>query len=179
MNTALHAFGQGRTSALSLGAPPSISANIKASFITSVIYGDDIICRATKESLDRLRKRTMKRVTGGVLSGLTGGLTDTISLTMSSMQSHAHGSEGEEARLSIPGKVYLIRPRRISGGVSSIHEIGKGRDALRAAILWQLNDILLSNSLWKHHSLESYIKGIDKVQLREIDQEDSKGELQV
>ena len=179
LNTALHAFGQGRTSALSLGAPPSISANIKASFITSVIYGDDIICRATKESLDRLRKRTMKRVTGGVLSGLTGGLTDTISLTMSSMQSHAHGSEGEEARLSIPGKVYLIRPRRISGGVSSIHEIGKGRDALRAAILWQLNDILLSNSLWKHHSLESYIKGIDKVQLREIDQEDSKGELQV
>lgn len=179
LNQAICGFGQGRTSAVSLGAPPSISANIKASFITSVIYGDDIICRATRESFDRLRKRTMKRIKGGVFAGLTGGLTDTISLTVSSMQSHAHGSEGEEARLSIPGNVYLIRPRRISGGVSSIHEIGKGRDALRAAILWQLNDILLSNSLWKHHSLESYIKGIDKVQLREIDMEDSEEELQV
>lgn len=179
LNQAIRGFGQGRTSALSLGAPPSISANIKASFITSVIYGDDIICRATRESFDRLRKRTMKRIRGGVLTGLTGSLTDTISLTVSSMQSHAHGSEGEEARLSIPGKVYLIRPRRISGGVSSIHEIGKGRDALRAAILWQLNDILLSNSFWKHHSLESYIKGIDKVQLREIDEEDSGEELRI
>ena len=50
-----------------------------------------------------------------------------------------------------------------------MHEVGGlkgGREALRAAVLWQLNDVLLSNSLWKHHQLEDYIKGLDKVHLR-------------
>jgi len=87
---------------------------------------------------------------------------------------HAHGSEGEEARLVIPGKVYLVRPRRL-GGASSMHEIGGtssgGREALRAAVLWQLHDVLLSKSLWVHHHLESYIHGLDRVQLREFGHE--------
>mmetsp|Transcript_17110 Transcript_17110/g.24879 ORF Transcript_17110/g.24879 Transcript_17110/m.24879 type:complete len:255 (-) Transcript_17110:201-965(-) len=174
--TPLHGFGMGRTSAITLGAPPSISANIKAAFITSVIHGDDIICRASQSALDRLRQRTKKRLDGGMLTKQVGWMTDTLSLTMSSIQSHAHGSEGEEARLSIPGKVYLVRPRSRGGGVSSMHEIGRGRDALRAAILWQLNDVLLSRSLWKHHSLEAYIHSLDKVQLRQIDIDGSEGE---
>ena len=53
-----------------------------------------------------------------------------------------------------------------------MHEVGGlkgGREALRAAVLWQLNDILLSNSLWKHHQLEDYIQGLAKVQLRGAD----------
>jgi hypothetical protein len=165
----LHGFGMGRASAVALGAPPSISANIKAAFVTSVICGDDIVCRASQQSMERLRQRTTKRLEGGVLMKQVGWMTDALSLTLSSLQSHAHGSEGEEARLSIPGRVYLVRPRRYGGGVSSMHEIGRGRDALRAAVLWQLNDVLLSRSLWKHHSLESYIASIDKVGLRTID----------
>eukprot|EP00979_Chaetoceros_neogracilis_P018136 scaffold10552_cov276-Chaetoceros_neogracile.AAC.40 len=164
-------FGPGRASAVAIGAPPSISANIKATFITSVICGDDLVSRSSKASLDRLRKRAKKRLEGGLLTKQVGWMTDTLSLTMSSLQSHAHGSEGEEARLSIPGKVYLVRPRRMSGGVSSMHEIGRGRDALRATVLWQLNDVLLSRSLWKHHSLDSYTTSLDKVQLRTIDDE--------
>jgi len=167
----LNGFGAGRASAVAIGAPPSISANIKASFITSVICGDDLVSRASKASLDRLRKRAKKRLEGGLLTKQVGWMTDTLSLTMSSLQSHAHGSEGEEARLSIPGKVYLVRPRRMGGGVSSMHEIGRGRDALRATVLWQLNDVLLSRSLWKHHSLDSYTTSLDKVQLRTIDDE--------
>jgi len=171
----IHGFGVGRASAVALGAPPSISANIKAAFVTSVICGDDIVCRATQKSMERLRQRTTRRLEGGVLMKQVGWMTDALSLTLSSLQSHAHGSEGEEARLSIPGRVYLVRPRRYGGGVSSMHEIGMGRDALRAAVLWQLNDVLLSRSLWKHHSLDSYIVSIDKVGLRTIDTEDSDG----
>ena len=170
---AIHGFGSGRSSAIALGAPPSISANIKAAFITSVIVGDDIICRTTKHTLDRLRQRATRRLEGGMITKQVGWMTDALSLTMSSIQSHAHGSEGEEARLSIPGKLYLVKPRRVGGGVSSMHEIGRGsRDALRAAVLWQLNDVLLSRSLWKHHYLESYIQSLDKVQLREIGEEE-------
>ena len=79
-----------------------------------------------------------------------------------------------EARLSLPGNVYLVRPRSIGGGISSMHEIGTagGREALRASVLWQLNDVLLSRSLWAHHSLEAYIVGLDKVQLREFQGDD-------
>lgn len=53
-----------------------------------------------------------------------------------------------------------------------MHEVGSskgGREALRAAVLWQLHDVLLSKSLWKHHQLESYIHGLDRVQLRGFD----------
>ncbi len=166
----LHGLGRGRTSAVTLGAPPSISANIKASYITSVILGDDIICRSTYHSLTNLRKRAKRRLDGNLLTKKVGWMSDAVSLTVSSIQSHAHGSEGEEERLSIPGSVYLVRPRRL--GASSMHEIGTGRDALRAAILWQLNDVLLSKSLWKHHLLESYIKGLDKVKLRGVADDD-------
>jgi hypothetical protein len=54
-----------------------------------------------------------------------------------------------------------------------MHEVGAqlkgGREALRAAVFWQLSDVLLTKSLWKHHELESYIHGLDRVQLRGID----------
>lgn len=59
-----------------------------------------------------------------------------------------------------------------------MHEVGAsqlkgGREALRAAVLWQINDVLLSRSMWKHHQLESYIHGLDRVQLRGLDEHDS------
>jgi len=166
----LQGFAKGRTSGVVIGAPPSLSSNVETPFITSVIHGDDIVCRVTKNSLDKLRERTIRLLEKNVLTKRVGWVADTITLAMSGIQTHAHGSEGEEARLSLAGRVYLVRPRRISGGVSSMHEIGAagGREALRAAVLWSLNDVLLSRSLWAHHSLEAYISGLDKVQLRKF-----------
>jgi hypothetical protein len=66
----------------------------------------------------------------------------------------------------------------MGGGVSSMHEIGSsgGREALRAAVLWQLNDVLLSRSLWMHHSLDAYIHGLDRIQLREFVRSDANRE---
>lgn len=170
----LEGFGQGRCSAVSLGAPPCLSANLKASFVTSIIYGDDIICRTTQDSLNRLCQRTRKVLKGGIIGRQVGWMTDAVSLTVSSLKTHAHGSEGEEARLAVPGQAYLVRPRRL-GGASSLHEVGDlkgGREALRAAVLWQLHDVLLSKSMWRHHDLESYIHGLDRVQLRGFDESD-------
>jgi len=167
-------YGRSRSSAVTLGSPPCLSSNVKATYVTSIIHGDDIICRMTQSSLDKLCKRTKKAIGGGVLGRRVGWMSDAVSLTVSSLKSHAHGSEGEEARLSIPGKAYLVRPRRL-GGASSMHEVGASgsgssgggtREALRAAVLWQLNDVLLSRSMWVHHDLKSYINGLDRVQLR-------------
>lgn len=54
-----------------------------------------------------------------------------------------------------------------------MHEVGGlkgGREALRASVLWQLHDVLLSKSLWKHHLLASYIDGLERVQLRGLEE---------
>jgi Lipase (class 3) len=170
----LQGLGKGRTSAVTLGAPPSISANVRTDFITSILYGDDIVGRACSESMDRFYQRTRKALKKkGLFTRQLNRMTDTLSLATSSLKSHAHGSEGEEARLAIAGRAYLIRPRRL-GSACSMHEIGAsqlkgGREALRAAVLWQLNDILLSKSFWKHHQLQSYIHGLDRVHLRGLE----------
>jgi hypothetical protein len=156
---------------LTLGAPPCLSSNVLGAFCTSFVYGDDIVCRTTEDSISRLVKRIERNLHGGFVGRKLGWMSDTLSLTVSSLQSHAHGSEGEEARLSIPGRAYLVRPRKL-GGICSIHEVGNlkkgGREALREALLWQMHDVLLSTSMWKHHNLESYIKGLDRTQLRGV-----------
>lgn len=162
-------LGRARSSALSLGAPPCLSSNVLAAYCTSFIYGDDVVSRTTHESLVHLCGRIQKTIKGGFIGKNIGLITDTLSLTVSGLKSHANGSEGEEMKLSIPGRAYLVRPRRL-GASCSIHEVGNmkkgGREALRANLLWQLHDILLSSSMWKHHALESYIQGLDRVQLR-------------
>lgn len=169
----LQGLGKGRSSANTLGAPPSISANVKTDFVTSILYGDDIVGRACSESMERFYQRTRKALKKGLFTRQLNRMTDTLSLATSSIKSHAHGSEGEEARLAIAGRAYLVRPRRL-GSACSMHEIGAsqlkgGREALRAAVLWQLNDILLSKSFWKHHQLDSYIHGLDRVHLRGLE----------
>jgi hypothetical protein len=169
----LQGLGKDRSSAVTLGAPPCVSANVQTDYIISILYGDDVVCRSSKETIDRFLQRTQKALKmGGIVGRQMNWMSDTISLATSNLKSHAHGSEGEEARLSIPGRAYLVRPRRL-GGVCSMHEVGAqlkgGREALRAAVFWQLSDVLLTKSLWKHHELESYIQGLDRVQLRGID----------
>jgi hypothetical protein len=175
----LNGLGRARSSALTIGCPPCLSSNVLAAFCTSFVHGDDIVCRTTKDSIDRLVDRMERDLFGGFMGKNFGWVTDTVSLTVSSLQSHAHGSEGEEIKLSIPGRAYLVRPRRL-GNICSIHEVGNlkkgGREALREALLWQMHDVLLSRSMWKHHKLESYIKGLDRVQLRGFtDDADSRG----
>lgn len=95
-------------------------------------------------------------------------MTDAVSLTMSGLKSQSKKTQDDE-RLVVPGKVFLVRPRKIGGGSSSIHEVGDGaagmRESIRAAVLWQLNDILLSGSMLKHHGLDSYIGSLDRVKL--------------
>mmetsp|Transcript_1835 Transcript_1835/g.2581 ORF Transcript_1835/g.2581 Transcript_1835/m.2581 type:complete len:543 (+) Transcript_1835:135-1763(+) len=168
----LQGIGKGRTSAVAVGAPPCMSSNVQADFIVSIMHGDDFVSRASSESIERFFHRTRKALKKGFLGGQLNRMSDTFSLAASNLKNYAHGSEGEEARLSIPGRAYLIRPRRL-GGVCSIHEIGSqlkgGREAIRASVLWQLNEILLSKSLWKHHHLESYIQALDRVQLRGLE----------
>lgn len=160
-------IAHGRSSAFCLGPPPCVSSNLRAPFITSIIHGDDIICRTSQATLKRLCERTRHSIKGGVLGRSVGWMTDAVSLTVSGLKSQSKQSVRD--RLVVPGKVFLIRPRRIGGGSSSIHEVGDtsagGRETFRAAVLWQLNDILLSGSMLAHHDLGAYIRSLDRVKL--------------
>ena len=159
---------RGRTSAFALGPPPCLSNNIKADFVKSVIHGDDAICRTTRESIDRLCRRTRRAMRGNPLGAKLGWMSNAVSLTVSGVKAHAKGKKGGEKHLSVPGMVYLVRPRRYEG--SSIHEVSSSQGAIkvRSAVLWQLNDVLLSKSLWTHHSLDAYVRGLNRVQLRSL-----------
>lgn len=176
----LSGYARGRSSAFVLGPPPSLSPNVKAAYITSVIHGDDVVCRASHDSLERLCGRVRKSLKSNFLTKHVSLLGDAVSFSMTNLKSHAHGSEGEELLLKVPGNTYLVRPRRMGKssvndgdkqvGSSSLHEVGgvNGREAIRAAVLWQLNDVLLSPSLWIHHGLTNYINGLDRVHLRNV-----------
>eukprot|EP00934_Nitzschia_sp_Nitz4_P005194 Nitzschia sp. Nitz4//scaffold1_size375055//244277//245776//NITZ4_000297-RA/size375055-processed-gene-0.448-mRNA-1//-1//CDS//3329541108//5184//frame0 len=160
---------RGRSSALTLGAPPCLSSNVLAAFCTSILYGDDVVCRSTPDTVQHLCDRVERYFERGPIGKNFGWVSDTISLTVSSLRSHAHGSEGEEAILTVAGQAYLLRPRRL-GDTCSIHEVGNlkkgGREALRAQLLWQLKEVLLSSSMWKHHAPETYVQGLGMVRLR-------------
>lgn len=177
-------WGRGRTSAVVLGAPPSMSANVPTeTLVTSIVYGDDWVSRTTESSLKRLLARVqpiLKR-RKSILTKQVALLGDTVKLATQGFTAHAHGREGEESRLtSMTGsQAYLLRPRRYGNQVS-IHEMGRssGREAIRAAVLWQLSDILLSPSYAKHHTLDSYIHGLDRVHVRGLDDGKQDGEEQ-
>lgn len=81
--SSLCGFGRGRTSAFVLGPPPVLSANIRAAFVTSLIHGDDLICRTSKDSIDRLCDRLRSVMKRGVLTKKIGWMSDTFSLTVS------------------------------------------------------------------------------------------------
>jgi hypothetical protein len=161
-------FARDRVSALCLGCPPCVSSGIDVDFVTSIINGDDIVCRLSYNSLQRLYGRTERSIKGGILGKGVGWMSDAARLTVTGLTSGSSKKKNDD-NLAVPGRVYLIRPRRIGGGSSSIHEVGGsigGRENFRAAVLWQLNDVLLSKSLWKHHSQSSYIRSLDRVQLK-------------
>lgn len=184
----IQGLGYDRTSACILGSPPCLSSNVLVDYITAIVYGDDIICRTSHDSINRLMKRIRRNIViyakddnkmytflNTIGKKQFNWITDTVSIATTNIQSHAMGSYNEEMKLSIYNSIksYIIRPRRLHN-VCSIHEIGSitsisKREALRASILWQLNDILVSPSLWKHHQLNTYIHGLDRVQLRGLD----------
>jgi hypothetical protein len=172
----LQGIGRGRVSAMILGTPPCISSNVGLPFVTSILYGDDVIGRASPSSLDRFYKRTRRAIQQKSMIGKKlNWMTEAASMATSNIQAHAFTSKDNDSKLVTPGIAYLIRPRRL-GNHCSMHEIGTqlrgGTESLRAAILWQLNDILLSRSMWKHHQLGSYIHGLDRVHLRGLDDND-------
>ena len=60
----------------------------------------------------------------------------------------------------LPGRVVFVKPRRARGGasLSVIKAASVKRD-----IFWQLDDVLVSKSMWRHHRIESYVRTLERV----------------
>jgi len=112
-----------------LGLPPCFSFDVHPAFVTCVIHGDDIVCQTRCATIDNLCDRTCQTIEGGLLGRSIGWMSQAVSLAVLGLRSN-HVST--DIKLVIPGQVYLVRPRRMGGGSSSIHEVGQvgrvGRD---------------------------------------------------
>mmetsp|Transcript_42439 Transcript_42439/g.133048 ORF Transcript_42439/g.133048 Transcript_42439/m.133048 type:complete len:607 (-) Transcript_42439:2204-4024(-) len=60
----------------------------------------------------------------------------------------------------VPGRIVFVKPRRAKNGatMSMLKAASVKRD-----LFWQMDDVLASKSMWRHHRLSSYIRTLDRV----------------
>lgn len=135
-----------------------------------------MVPRANAASLERLEKRLLDYVSeggggGGIyldyarswVKGVVGATLQQVVTHQVSGGSSKQGAEGEgedEQELTLPGRVYYIKPRKLHGG-ATIKEVLRG--SLREDVLWKMHDILVSKSMLKHHSLDKYVGVLARV----------------
>jgi hypothetical protein len=122
--------------------------------------------------VQRTQRALQRQQHGGGGSGMKPlhWMADTLALATSTLPLVRDRGDNAKQRLTwASGPTFLIRPRRL-GQQCSMHQLdGQKRGGWRAAVLWQLDNVLLSRSMWKHHQLESYIHGLDRVHLRGLE----------
>jgi hypothetical protein len=61
--------------------------------------------------------------------------------------------------LSLPGRVFFIKPRKLKAG-ATIQRVLRGN--WQEDMLWQLHDVLISQRMLEHHTLDSYIRTLNR-----------------
>ena len=142
---------------ITIASPPCISRNIVPRYISSLICGDDIICRSHEQSLSYMKKRVLSslKTSSSIVGKIPGTtfLSDMAAVTgkgMSSYTGNAHDLESAH----VPGRVFFMKKRKHKNGVSFQRVL---RGNWREDMLWTLRDILLSTRMFEHHNIESYI----------------------
>ncbi|CAM9144043.1 unnamed protein product [Choristocarpus tenellus] len=155
----------GRVTCVTLGCPPCVSSNMRLPFVTSFVLGDDMIPRTSYQSLRRLKKRlvqVMPRSKGLLSQGMAFGtslFTDVAGVALQGVRQATTSGE-DDAGLGVPGRVWFLKPRRLHNGATMARVM---RGNLREDMLWQLHDIMLTKSMFAHHSLDKYIQILDRV----------------
>ena len=137
--------------------------------VLNVIYGDDIIPRLTKSSLDRLRKDCNMGFAGSVGSFFrTEPEADSASHVVEATKK-ATKKATTKVEFSIPGKSYFVKPRK--SGEAAVYNIDTGsRIKKNQQKLWCLNDVVVAESLWRHHDLiDGYLRGFERVEIAGMD----------
>lgn len=149
-----------RVSCLALGPPPCISRIVVPRFITSIICGDDIIPRASFDSIEHMKERSWKALEAGAgKSALgwminTGWMTDITSVASKSLGLYT-GQAHDLSSLSVPGRVFFIKSRKHKLG-ASIQRVMRGN--WQEDVLWLLHEIYLSKRMIEHHTIASHFR---------------------
>ena len=114
--------GLGRVECLCLGPPPCVSRTVVPRFISSILCGDDIIPRATRDNLLGARDRVIKALHAGAGEKLaigwmmgSGWMSDLQSVTGRGLGNYAGGGHDLSA-LSVPGRAFYMKSRQFKQG---------------------------------------------------------------
>eukprot|EP01031_Cornospumella_fuschlensis_P036021 gene36021-43686_t len=170
-STSLGGRWRGRVRCISLGAPPCMSRGLVPAYLTSIVCGDDVMCRAEGGGLDRLRDRVGAALRAGAgkagLGGLLAGgslLKDVSSVTSDAVKRYRgkkkrKGAAGDGDRLAPMGRVFFIKNRELKQG-ATLQRVFRGN--WQEDVLWGLEDIVLSHKMLAHHMLDSYIQTLNR-----------------
>lgn len=156
---------RGRVRCITYGAMPCISRSVIPSFVTSLICGDDLVCRLQHDSVERMRQKVSAAVAGGAgkrglgwLSGasLLGELSHTASKQISQYQSRKKDNKG---LLQLPGRVFYMKSRQLKQG-ATLQRVLRGN--WQEEVMWSIRDVLVSPKMLQHHALEAYIRTLSR-----------------
>ena len=151
----------GRVSCLCLGPPPCVSRAVVPRFVSSVICGDDVVPRATRDALLRARDRVVRALKAGAGEKIalgwmvgSGWMSDLQSVAGRGLGQYTGGGHDLSA-LSVPGRAFYVKSRQFKQG-ASMQRVLRGQ--WREDLLWMLHDVLFSAKMLEHHSLDAYIR---------------------
>lgn len=156
---------RGQVRCMTFGAVPCVSREVVPSFITSVICGDDALCRLQRESLSRLREKVADAVRNGAgkrgLGWLTGvSLLGEMSHTASKQLGQYRGRKKEsKGVLQLPGRVFYMKSRQLKSG-ATLQRVLRGN--WQEDVMWNIRDLVLSSKMLSHHELEAYIRTLNR-----------------
>ena len=152
-----------------IAPPPCVSRSIVSKGLTSLICGDDIVPRASPESLRNFRKRVLKALSQGAGKGGFSGLGYTVTgaagirdLTSQNIDNLGRytGNVHDLESMKVPGRVFYLKSRAHKDG-ATLQRVLRGN--WREDMLWQLNDIMLSEKMMNHHSIDYHIQALDRL----------------
>jgi len=156
-----------RVQCICLAPPPCLSRTLVPKFVTSILCGDDLVPRASPDSIARLKDRVLAALNNGAgksglasgLGGLTSWVGDLSAVASRSLQQYSAGQH-DLAALAVPGRVFYCKSRSLQNG-ASIQRVMRGN--WREDVLWLLHDILLSAKMAEHHSLDYYVRCLSRL----------------
>lgn len=153
-----------RVKCMTVGCPPCLSRQVIPSFITSLICGDDMLCRAQKDSLRDMSKKVLDAVDSGMgrrgLGYFTGAsMLSELSSTAQNQLGKYKGRKKDKHSLQVPGRVFFIKSRQLKQG-ATIQRVLRGN--WQEDVLWNIRDIVLSSKMLDHHTLDAYIRTLNR-----------------
>lgn len=156
---------RGKVRCMTYGSMPCISRSVIPAFITSLICGDDLLCRIQRESLQRMREKVASAVASGAgkrglgwLSGasLLGELSHTASKQLGQYSTRKKDTKGI---LHLPGRVFYMKSRQLKQG-ATLQRVLRGN--WQEEVMWNIRDVVLSPKMVTHHDLEAYIRTLSR-----------------